>query len=177
MMFGRNKRETFRSLCERMRFKVQSWGARLLSQGGQEVFIRVVLQALPTYSMSCFFLFPKVLCLELESIMCLFQWQKSSTRWGIRWCKWSDLCTPKNLGGLGFRDLCIFTVALLVKQGWRLLTNPASLLARIYSVKYFPNTSFWNARLGSYPSFTWKSIFAARKLLVDEIGWSASSAV
>ncbi|KAA3468761.1 reverse transcriptase [Gossypium australe] len=46
-------------------------GARLLSQGGKEVFIKAVLQAIPTYSMSCFLL-PKTLCTKLESIMSRF---------------------------------------------------------------------------------------------------------
>ncbi|KAA3461882.1 reverse transcriptase [Gossypium australe] len=99
--------------------------------------------------------------------MCCFWWQKSSTRQGIHWCKWSDLCTPKNLGGLGFHDLCKFNVALLAKQGWRLLTNFASLLARIYSAKYFPNMSFWNASLLTIDITIWALWYARNRHVME----------
>ncbi len=62
-------------------------------------------------------------------------------------------------------------MALLVKQGWRLLTEPNSLFSRIFKAKYFPQCSFFKAKLGSNPSFIWHSILVARKLLVDGIRW------
>ncbi|KAB1997650.1 hypothetical protein ES319_D12G038100v1 [Gossypium barbadense] len=93
----------------------------------------------------------------------------------MHWCKWSDLCKPKDLGGLGFRDLCKFNVALLAKQGWRFLIKPESLVARIFKAKYFPHRDFWNARIGNYPSYVWKSTFAARKLLEEGMGWKVGS--
>ncbi|KAK5834916.1 hypothetical protein PVK06_010596 [Gossypium arboreum] len=173
-MVERKKNDAFQHICDRMKMKVQSWGARLLSQGGKEVFIKTVLQAIPTYSMSCF-LFPKTLCTKLESIMSRFWWQKSLTRNGMHWCNWANLNIPKNYGGMGFRDLGKFNIALLVKQGWRLVTNPNSLLGRIYKAKHYPHTSFWNATLGTNPSYTWKSIFAARKVLEDGLGWKVGS--
>ncbi|KAG8501262.1 hypothetical protein CXB51_003399 [Gossypium anomalum] len=76
---------------------------------------------------------------------------------------------------MSFHDLCKFNIALSAKQGWRLVTNPNLLVPRIYSAKYFPNTNFWNVNLGSYPSYVWKSIYAARKLLEDGIGWRLGS--
>lgn len=94
-LIGRRKREAFYHLYDRMRAKVNSWSNRYLSQGGKEVYIKAVLQALTIYSMSCF-LFPKSLCLELESIMQRFWWQKLATQRGKRWYKWTDLCRPKD---------------------------------------------------------------------------------
>ncbi|KAA3462805.1 reverse transcriptase [Gossypium australe] len=47
-----------------------------ISQGGREVFIKAVLQAIPTYTMSCFLL-PKSLCTELENVLNSFWWNKS----------------------------------------------------------------------------------------------------
>jgi hypothetical protein len=44
--------------------------------------------------------------------------------------------SKKKQGGMGFRDLREFNKALLVKQVWRLLKNPNSLVAIIYKAKY-----------------------------------------
>ncbi|KAA3482264.1 reverse transcriptase [Gossypium australe] len=81
------------------------------------------------------------------------------------------MCQPKEVGGMGFRSLAKFNVAFLVKQGWRILTNPNSLVAQIIKAKYFPSESFLNSRLGNNCSFTWKSIWAAKGVLSDGMCW------
>ena len=66
---------------------------------------------------------------------------------------------------MGFKNLHLFNLALLAKQGWRLITRPDSLAARVFKARYHPNTSFMNAV--EYPdmSYTWRSIMAGRKIL------------
>ncbi|XP_074337381.1 putative mitochondrial protein AtMg00310 [Apium graveolens] len=68
-------------------------------------------------------------------------------------------------GGLSFRQLHDFNVALLGKQGWRLITNPESLVARIFKAFYFPQSNFLHAKLGSSPSFIWRSVFEAQDMI------------
>ncbi|KAA3466264.1 LINE-1 reverse transcriptase isogeny [Gossypium australe] len=53
------------------------------------------------------------------------------------------LCDLKENGGLGFRNLANFNVALLGKQGWRLTTTPNTLLAKVLKAKYYPNLDFY----------------------------------
>ncbi|KAL1100989.1 hypothetical protein V6Z11_D05G267000 [Gossypium hirsutum] len=168
-MVGRKKKEAFQNIIDRLRKRMNGWESRMLSQGGKEVFIKAVLQAIPIYAMSCF-LIPKSLCVDMEKVLNRFWWSNGGNRRGLHWSCWSELCKAKERGGLNFRDMGKFNIALLAKQGWRLVVNPESLLARIYKAKYYPRSTFWEARLGTNPSYNWKSIYAARGLLECKLG-------
>lgn len=89
---------------------------------------------------------------------------------GLRGVRYVNLY--KGQGGLGMCDLCSFNIALLAKQGWRILTRPYSLMSRILKAKYFPNVSFWDTKIQSNASYTWRSILADRDILkhgVDQL--------
>ncbi|PWA54280.1 hypothetical protein CTI12_AA437140 [Artemisia annua] len=63
----------------------------------------------------------------------------------LYWLHWDRLSKPKDTGGLGFRDLHSFNLALLAKQGWRLLINRNSFWARVLKGLYFPKGHFLTA--------------------------------
>lgn len=48
------KRIQFDYLGERIHKKINGWKFRFFSQGGREVLVKSVLQAIPSYAMSCF---------------------------------------------------------------------------------------------------------------------------
>ena len=81
------------------------------------------------------------------------------------------VCKPKNRGGLGFRELRSFNLALLAKKGWRLQTNSNSLFNRVYKAKYFPHCSFAEAKIGWNPSYVWRSLMAAQKIIQKGMRW------
>ena len=83
------------------------------------------------------------------------------------WMSWERLCRPKEESGMGFRDLHAHNLALLSKQGWRLVKNPHSLLSRLLKARYFPTADFWTVPVPSHHSACWQGIFAARDLLVN----------
>ncbi|CAN1181617.1 Putative ribonuclease H protein At1g65750 [Linum perenne] len=131
-----------------------------------EVLVKTVLSALPVYTMSCFLL-PKENIKRLTSLIRDFWWGQHDGRRKITWVAWSRLCTPKSKGGLGFRDLHHFNLALLAKQGWKIISEPNSLLARFYKGKYFHDSTFFLAEPRSNPSWGWSSIIASRGLLLQ----------
>lgn len=160
---GRTKVEVFNFLKDRLWSRVHGWSEKHLSMAGREVLIKSVLQAIPTYVMSCFKL-PQSILAEVEKIIRRFWWGSKKSR-GIPWISWKQLCRPKSAGGMGFRDMETFNLALLTKQAWRVLIHPTSLLSRVLKAKYFPRTSFLLADLGDRPSLTWRSILLARPSL------------
>lgn len=70
-----------------------------------------------------------------------------------------------------FRNLYAFNLAVLVKQGWRILQYPESLTARLFKAKYFSHTSFWEAPIPSSSSYCWSSILKARLVLEKGSRW------
>ena len=83
----------------------------------------------------------------------------------MAWVSWEKLCKPKAKGSMGYRDLKAFNLALLAKQGWRILQQLNSLVHRVYKAKYFAKESFLNAQVGRRPSYAWRSILAARDII------------
>lgn len=117
------------------------------------------------------FLLPKSFSVELENIMGSFWWKNNHSKRGMHLCDWKSLCAPKEEGSMGFHHLSSFNIALLAKQGWRLLSNPNYLLARTLKARYFKDSDFLNSSMGSFPSFTRQSIWVARGLLLKGLGW------
>lgn len=136
---GKSKKEIFSVLCERIWKCINEWGEKSLSEAGKEVLIKAVLQSIPTYIVSCFQL-PLYLIQYMESAIQRYWWGNGASR--------------KRCGGMGFRDLRSFNLALLAKQCLRILTNPESLVCRLFKAKYFPTFSFLEASHGGRPSAT-----------------------
>lgn len=174
-LLGQKKSVLLGFLKEKLENKIRVWERNLVSKSGQEILIKMVGQALPTYAMSVFLL-PMELIRSLEKMLTKYWW--NSTQRGknkIHWASWEKLCKHKSIGGLDFRDFRSFNLAMLGKQGWRFLTNPDSLVSRVYKAKYFRNENFLDAQLGASPGFTWRSIWEAREVVSSGVCWKISS--
>jgi hypothetical protein len=118
----------FAYLKDRIWKRVQGWKEKLLSKAGKEILIKAVAQAIPSYAMSCFDL-TKTLCDDIDSMIGCFWWAQQENEHKMLWLSKETLCTSKQTGGLGFRDLYLFNLVMLARQGLRLLINPGSLCA------------------------------------------------
>ena len=83
-LVGRNKKNTFNSIKDKLRKKLAGWKGKLLSKAGKEVLIKVVAQAILTYTMSVFKL-PKSLCEDLTSMIRNFWWGQRTDKRKIAW--------------------------------------------------------------------------------------------
>jgi len=159
-LIGRLKHQAFSFLREKVWKKIQGSKGKFLSRAGKEVLIKVVAQSIPTYMMGVFQLQVK-LCDELNAMCARFWWGQCSDEKKIHWKSWESLVQPKKEGGMGFRDIRSFNLAMLAKQGWRLLNDQESLLYRCFKAKYFPQCTFLEAVDNPNSSYVWKSLMVA----------------
>ena len=89
----------------------------------------------------------------------------------VNWLAWKKMCVSKFKGGMGFKDLAAFNLALLAKPGWRLIHESQSLFAKVFKAKYFPNCSFVQAKVKSGCSYIWRSIATTRSVLEQGSKW------
>ena len=155
---------------------LQGWKGKILSKVGKEVLIKVVAQSLPTYAMGVFQL-PLKLCDELNALCAKFWWGQVGDERKVHWKSWDSLSQPKNDGGMGFRDLRSFNLAMLAKQGWRLLHDHDSLLSQCFKARYFPRCHFLDAVDLPNSSYVWKSMVAALPILKSGCCWRVGNGV
>jgi len=175
---GRSTTEAFEYISTRIRKAIGTWSGREASWAGREVLLKSVAQAIPTYSMSCFLL-SKTTYKKMRSPIANYWWGSSVDSKRMHWLKWDRLTYPKPLGGMGFRDMRNFNLAMLGKQGWRLLTKPDSLCARVLKGRYYHDGNFLTSTRKKHASQTWRSILAGHdvlmKGLIRRIGSGAST--
>ncbi|KAM1141546.1 hypothetical protein EV1_041111 [Malus domestica] len=133
-IWGRSKSRGLAYLKGRLLGKIQGWKQCTLSQGGKEVMIKAVAQAILAYSMNLF-KFPDSICNELDSLIFGFWWGQKNGERKIQWVSKKEMGLPKSAGGLGFRNFKSFNNALLVKQCWRLIMEPNSLWASVLKAR------------------------------------------
>lgn len=78
---------------------------------------------------------------------------------------WDRVSRPKRFGGLGFKKLHEFNLAVVGKQAWKLINDPQSMATRLLKAKYFSKTRFFNAHIGNNSSYLWRSIWKSWTLI------------
>lgn len=136
---------------------------------GREVLLQTMVQAIPTFAMSCFKL-PVGLCHDIEIMIRKFWWGQRGEQRKIHWRNWEVKCQPKDQGDLGFKELVKFNEVMLTKPVWRLFHDQSSLFYRVFKAKYFPRGMVFEAKKSS-GSYAWQSILKARKVIEVDLMW------
>jgi hypothetical protein len=171
---GHSKRAAFNFIMDRIRKKLKGWKERRLSFAGRGILISAVIQALPTYLMSCFQL-PKGICEQIEQAMCRFWWGGTDRHHKIHWKAKSAIFRSKLAGGLGFRDMHLFNKAMLAKQVWRLQTEPNSLISQCLKAKYYPTTDIILSQQSRNTSYAWQSLHQTVDMIKNGSCWKVGN--
>lgn len=157
MYIGKSKKEAFGFLSDRVQSKIHAWCNKDLSKAGKITLLKTSAQTTPTFLMSLF-LIPDTICEEIEKKMNAFLWGGGINNKGVKCISWKRMCMPKEYGGLGLKELRKFNIAILAKQGWRLLIEANPLVSAVMKARYYPDRNVLNAKLGANPSYVWRGI-------------------
>ncbi|KAH1046713.1 hypothetical protein J1N35_037497 [Gossypium stocksii] len=84
---SRKKSLAFTHIINRCTCRIKSWSKQLLSYGGKEVFIKAIIQAIPTYAFSVF-LAPKSTIKEIYSMVRRTWWSNKDKAMGWAMMDW-----------------------------------------------------------------------------------------
>jgi hypothetical protein len=167
---GRSRTQCFAYIKEKIWRRIQGWKERLMSMAAKEILIKAVAQAIPTYAMACFDL-TKSLCDDISAMVCQYWWSQNDEVKKMHWVGWEKMKLPKEEGGLGFRDLYSFNLAMLARQSWRLIQAPESLCAQVLRAKYFPDGDLLAAKPVTGMSYVWRSILRGLEVFKEGMIW------
>lgn len=138
------------------------WNMQNISKADKVTLLKTAAQSILNFWMSLL-LIPLDVCDTIEKRMNAYWWGGNEVRNGIKWTSWERLCEVKE-GGLGFKSLRDFNIAMLAKQAWRLMNNVNPLGNCSYK-RYYGHSEFLDATVGVNPSYMLRSIMATQDVM------------
>jgi hypothetical protein len=148
---GKPKAIYFQPLMDKVKLKLASWKASLLSYAGKIQLVKSVIQSMLIYSITTYS-WPVSLIKEVELYMRNFIWSGDLMVRKHVTVSWHKVCSPIDEGGLGIRSLSTINKASNLKLFWELLNSDnqwANLLrSRVVRkngyIKHHIFSSLWN---------------------------------
>ncbi|XP_050211979.1 uncharacterized protein LOC126662136 [Mercurialis annua] len=136
-MIGRSRKPIFAFIRDRIHKRMDGWKENYLSKAGREVLINSIVQSIPTF---------KALRLGVFGV-------ERKTNGKFLGLVGKRFVMPMSKGGLGFRNVRAFNLAMLAKQVWRLYQYSDSLCGKVFCAKYFPESDVLKASKGKWASY------------------------
>ena len=155
---------SFSTIIEKINNRVYGWKAKVLSQAGQAMLIKLVFSSIPTYWMSSFQL-PKFKCHRIDAKLRDFFWGFLDSKHHLYPKAWNSLCMPKFIGGLSFRRAFDLNKALISKLGWSICMKSNKPWVKLLRAKYLRGRNLLTATAKSNASSIWKGIINSIPLL------------
>ncbi|KAK6122644.1 hypothetical protein DH2020_043620 [Rehmannia glutinosa] len=154
----------YASLVEKIAGYINVWANCTLTYARQMELIRSVVQGVECFWLSILPI-PSTVIDRITNICRLFLWGERKAL-----VAWKDICLPKTEGGLGFRDVRTWNLALLAKVLWNIHDKRDSLWIRWVDQVYLNGASVWNWTPAKGDSLLLKRIFQIRDIIVSKEG-------
>ncbi|KAJ4781259.1 RNA-directed DNA polymerase (reverse transcriptase)-related family protein [Rhynchospora pubera] len=164
-----NHKSDFTPLVNKIDKKLQKWKGSLLSQAGKLTLIKAVIEPTMLYALQTSVL-PKTVLLNIQSKVRNFFWSNNGDK-RMSLVAWKYVTVPKDLGGLGLKDLVKFSSTLHMKCLWSIVSAKEALWVQIVTAKYLQRSVIWSTRRASKCTPLWRSILAVRPLLKGSLKW------
>lgn len=149
-------------LIDKIRTKLDSWKANLLSQAGR---LELIISTLRSYHLfwSMAFPIPKATIKNIEKLIRDFLWGDNNGGKKIHTIRWEEICVPREEGGLGIKSCKDVCKAYLVTKTWSIAKNKNDLWIRWIHGKYLGRkNSIWSVIPKPNDYWIWKRILSIR---------------
>lgn len=168
---GRKGKADFSFLVDKIRSKLAAWKASSLSQAGCISLAHNCVMSIPSYVMQCSKI-PASICDEIERLCRDFIWGSTPEARKNHLISWETICSPKEMGGLGFRSLRLENAAYLMKLQWEVMIKREALWVQVLRFKYgCGNLLVPNMKCGTRVSHLWRGIYNNWHLVENGVSW------
>ena len=121
-----------------------------------------------------FFEIPRKVLEKIEYLRSRFYWQAEEQKRKYRLARWSILCQPKDIGGLGIKNIDVQNKCLLCKWLFKLI-NEDGIWQQILRRKYFHNKSIGQVVGKPGDSHFWAGLMKVKELFLSQGKFVAKS--
>jgi hypothetical protein len=122
---GKPKASFFYPMADKIKAKLSSWKASLLSIAGRTQLVKSVIHSMLMHSISVY-AWPVSLLKSIETWARNFIWSGDISKRKLVTVSWKKVCMPYSEGGLGLRSLISLNEASNLKLCWELLHSDES---------------------------------------------------
>ncbi|CAN0880333.1 Putative ribonuclease H protein At1g65750 [Linum grandiflorum] len=140
IIHGRNSKNLYNYLLDRMDQKFVGWKLKTLSFAGRVSLAQSVLNLLPTYAMQTSYM-PFDVCDQIDQRIRNFIWGSDGGSRKIYLVNREMVCRPKSDGGLSLHSARELNKAFLMKLIWGMMKRPSELWVEVLKTKYLRQTS------------------------------------
>lgn len=150
-------------LIEKIRMRISSWKHRFLSYGGRLQLLQSVIASLTNFWIAAFRL-PRACVTEIEKICSAFLWSGPDLNPRKAKIRWSDVCKPKQEGGLGLKSIVEVNKVCCYKLIWRIVSRKNSLWVNWIHRELIRSASFWSVKENrTSGSWMWQKLLKYRQ--------------
>lgn len=156
---GRPKVIYFQPIADKIKVKLASWKASLLSMAGRTQLVKSVIQSMLQHTMSIYS-WPISLLKDIERLIRNFIWSGDTEKRKLVTVSWKKVCSDFDEGGLGIKSLICLNEANNLKLCWDMIHSDESwahllrsrVIRRNSCISHHIYSSLWCSIKNEFPT-------------------------